>query len=190
NILIGEEAGGVVKFCDYGLAMPTAKAEPPYGLAGTVPYMAPEMLLEKPEYDEGVDMWSLGCVMAEMLSGEELFSGEKTMGQIGKIFDVLGAPGKKTWQHFESALRADEVRQWRARQREVRRHDRLRELFPEELLSWHGFHVLKGLLTCNPSKRLTAAGALRCPWFKVDGPGTDDASGHGIGGTALARHTA
>ncbi|XP_044392158.1 putative cyclin-dependent kinase F-2 [Triticum aestivum] len=189
NILIGED-GGVVKFCDYGLAMPTAKAEPPYGLAGTVPYMAPEMLLEKPEYDAAVDMWSLGCVMAEMLSGEELFSGEKTTGQVGKILDVLGAPGRKTWQHLESALRADEVRQWRARQREVRRrHDRLRELFPEELLSWHGFHVLKGLLTCNPSKRLTAAAALRCPWFKVDGPGTDDASGHGIGGTALARHT-
>ncbi|KAI4990236.1 hypothetical protein ZWY2020_038599 [Hordeum vulgare] len=190
NILVGED-GGAVKFCDYGLAMPTAKAEPPYGLAGTVPYMAPEMLLEKPEYDAAVDMWSLGCIMAEMLSGEELFAGEKATGQVGKILDVLGAPGKKTRQHFESALRADEVQQWRARQREVRRHDRLRELFPEELLSWHGFHVLKGLLTCNPSKRLTADAALRCPWFKADDrAGTDDASGQGIGGTALARHTA
>uniref|UniRef100_A0ACD5YX18 Uncharacterized protein n=1 Tax=Avena sativa TaxID=4498 RepID=A0ACD5YX18_AVESA len=189
NILVGDD-DLTVKLCDYGCAMPIAKAVPPYGLIGTVPYMAPEMLLEKPDYDERVDSWSLGCVMAELLSGEELFPSVKTTDALRKIFDALGMPGKKTWQGFKSTPPADKVQQWRARRQEAQRKDRLRELFPEELLSSQGFHVLKGLLTCNPGKRLTVAAALRCPWFRVDAPGTDDASGSRSGGTELARHTA
>ncbi|KAI5011464.1 hypothetical protein ZWY2020_013601 [Hordeum vulgare] len=41
----------------------------------------------------------------------------------------------------------------------------LRELFPEETLSKEGFEILSGLLACNPDKRLTAAAALKLPWF-------------------------
>jgi cell division cycle 2-like protein len=103
---------------------------------------------------------------------------------------VLGVPGKKTWQGLKSMLLAYKVRQWRARQQEAQCQDRLRELFPEEMLSSHGFHVLKGLLTCNPSKRLTVAAALQCPWFRVDAPETDEASGVRSVGMELASHTA
>ncbi|KAM0860582.1 hypothetical protein ACQ4PT_046449 [Festuca glaucescens] len=177
NILVDDKDSSIVKLCDYGSAMPMAKAEPPYVQAGTVPYMAPEMLLEKPDYDKSVDLWSLGCVMAELLSGEAPFDSVKTADALEKIFDVLGAPGKRTWQGFKSTLLADQVQQWRARQQEAQRPDRLRELFPEELLSPEGLHVLKGLLTCNPTKRLTVATALQCPWFKVDAPEIDEASG-------------
>jgi cell division cycle 2-like protein len=45
---------------------------------------------------------------------------------------------------------------------------RLRELFPEETLSQEGFEVMSGLLTCNPEKRMTAAQALKLPWFAGD----------------------
>uniref|UniRef100_A0ACD5UJJ1 Uncharacterized protein n=1 Tax=Avena sativa TaxID=4498 RepID=A0ACD5UJJ1_AVESA len=188
NILVDEDDDSMVKLCDYGSAMLIAKAVPPCGLIGTVPYMAPEMLLEKPDYDERVDSWSLGCVMAELLSGQELFQSVKTADALRKIFDALGVPGKKTWQGFKSTLPADQVQQWRAQGQEAQRQDRLRELFPEELLSSHGFHVLKGLLTCNPGKRLTVAATLRCPWFKVDATESDDASGFRSGGTELHKH--
>ncbi|XP_024319303.1 putative cyclin-dependent kinase F-2 [Brachypodium distachyon] len=185
NILIGDDDG--VKICDYGVAMFTAKAELPFAQAGTPSYMAPEVLLEKPEYDERVDLWSLGCVMAELLSGQVLFERDDKMDQLRKIFDTLGVPGKRTWQGFKSTLLVQEVQQWRAQQQEAPHHDRLRELFPEEVLSKDGFHVLKGLLRCNPSKRLTAATALRSSWFKDDAINTPEADK--IGGTVLARET-
>ncbi|RCV31088.1 LOW QUALITY PROTEIN: hypothetical protein SETIT_6G148700v2 [Setaria italica] len=62
----------------------------------------------------------------------------------------------------------DEVQVWRARQLRARHRNRLREMFNEEMLSTDGFQVLKGLLTCDPEKRLTATAALRCPWFTKD----------------------
>ncbi|KAK1585842.1 hypothetical protein QYE76_048303 [Lolium multiflorum] len=115
---------------------------PSRGQAGTLWYMAPEVLLGKPDYDELVDAWSLGCVMAELLAGEPLFRGQNATDQVLRIFDVLGG---------------------------AHGNPRLRELFPEERLSWDGFQVLDGLLTCDPAKRLPAATALQCPWFAGSG---------------------
>ena len=101
NILIGE-GGKILKFCDLGLAMSLATEKTPYGDAGTLPYMAPEMLLGKPDYDARVDAWSLGCVMAEMLtSGKMLFDSEAAsrgdqIDQLRNIFGVLGFPDDRT----------------------------------------------------------------------------------------------
>ncbi|CAL5015551.1 unnamed protein product [Urochloa decumbens] len=164
NILVGE-GHTVVKICDFGLAMSTDDP-PPYGHAGTLWYMAPEMLLEKPDYDTQVDVWSLGCVMAELINnGTPLFEGFYDQGQLCAIFDVLGAPDDSTWPWFSDTAFATVVMP----ELDVQRENRLRELFPETKLSKQGFEVLSGLLTCNPDKRLTAAAALRHPWFaKVD----------------------
>ncbi|RLN41347.1 hypothetical protein C2845_PM01G20190 [Panicum miliaceum] len=157
NVLVGE-SHGVVKICDFGLAMSTDE-RPPYQPAGTLWYMAPEMLLEKPDYDTQVDIWSLGCVMAEMISnGRPLFQGSHDQGQLNAIFQVLGAPDDSTWPWFSSTVVTPP-------QLDVRRENHLRELFPETKLSKEGFEVLSGLLTCNPDRRLTAAAALEHPWF-------------------------
>ncbi|PAN39471.1 hypothetical protein PAHAL_7G245800 [Panicum hallii] len=164
NILVGE-GRSVVKICDFGLAM-SADERPPYQPAGTLWYMAPEMLLEKPDYDTQVDIWSLGCVMAELISnGRPLFQGFHGQGQLSAIFEVLGAPDDSTWPWFSSTAFATAVMP----QLDVQRENHLRELFPETKLSKEGFEVLSGLLTCNPDKRLTAAAALEHPWFaKID----------------------
>ena len=167
NILVGGGGGrcGVVKLCDFGLAMSTDE-RPPYEPAGTLWYMAPEMLLEKPDYDERVDIWSLGCVMAELINnGRPLFQGFYDHGQLCAIFDVLGVPDDSTWPGFSSTTFATV---WMP-ELDMQRDNYLRELFPETKLSKEGFEVLSGLLTCNPEKRLTAAAALRHPWFaKID----------------------
>uniref|UniRef100_A0A0E0M1U0 Protein kinase domain-containing protein n=1 Tax=Oryza punctata TaxID=4537 RepID=A0A0E0M1U0_ORYPU len=172
NILVGGDHDDVVKICDFGLAMSTAEAAAPYSQVGTGWYMAPEVLLDTPDYDDRVDTWSLGCVMAKLLScdGEAPFQGKGTRDQLYKIFDVLGVPGRKTREAFKfrSKLLAYEVRRWRALRRpqpEQEAHGWLREVFPEKLLSQDGFDVLKGLLTFNPGERLTAAAALRHRWF-------------------------
>ncbi|KAG2620649.1 hypothetical protein PVAP13_3NG217065 [Panicum virgatum] len=167
NILVGD--GGALKICNFGGAKYVGEQDPPYQVIGTIAYMAPEALLENPDHDTLVDSWSLGCVMADLIADDLLFPGvedDDMKGQLCRIFEVLGLPGKRAWQSLKpSPELADEVQRWRARQRRVGHRNRLRGLFPEELLSKGGFEVLQGLLTCDPKKRLTAAAALRCRWF-------------------------
>ncbi|KAG8056915.1 hypothetical protein GUJ93_ZPchr0002g26688 [Zizania palustris] len=165
NILVSEDGG--VKICDFGLAICTAKEAPPYRRVGTDLFMAPEMLLKKPDYDELVDMWSVGCAMALLLSGEVLFRGEGTRDLLHSMFDVVGVPSRNTCEFFKSKRLAHEAPRWLAKQQPEQHGggDRLRELFPETMLSQDGFDVLKGLLTFHPNNRLTAAAALGHPWF-------------------------
>jgi len=139
NILVGEDHR-TVKICDLGLAM-HASEPPPHAQAGTLAYMAPEVLLGRTDYDARVDTWSLGSVMAELLGGRPLFEGTDEVEQLWAIYEVLDT----TDGHQQ--------------------HDGLRELFPEETLSEDGFVVLSGLLAFNSSNRLTADAALRLPWF-------------------------
>nr|CAB3493757.1 unnamed protein product [Digitaria exilis] len=159
NILVGDDH---LRFCDFGLAVYMAE-RPPYTVAGTLWYMAPEMLLGKQDYDALVDTWSLGCVMAELVGGVALFQGCDDEDQLCAIFEVLGVPdGDKAWPWFSTtpfATKMDEAdKKWL-------NHDYLRQLFPETKLSKDGFEVLSGLLTVNPDKRLTAAAALKHSWF-------------------------
>ncbi|XP_051229998.1 putative cyclin-dependent kinase F-2 [Lolium perenne] len=167
NILVGED-GKILKFCDLGLAMSLATEKTPYYDAGTPPYMAPEMLLGKPDYDARVDTWSLGCVMAEMLAGGKMLFSDKggsrhavKISQLWDIFSLLGLPDERAWPELASLPLAGTFLRWFP----ARQHNTLGERFHEEMLSHDGFQVLKGLLECNPEKRLTAAAALRLPWF-------------------------
>jgi cell division cycle 2-like protein len=125
--------------------------------------MAPEMLLGKPDYDALVDTWSLGCVMAELINGSPLFMASDGAGQLAAIFDVLGAPDETTWPWFSSTPFAALVQMMP--ELYMKRSNLLREVIPKKKLSEEGFQVLSGLLTCNPDKRLTAAAALKHPWF-------------------------
>jgi serine/threonine protein kinase len=159
NILIAEDQSAV-KICDFGLAMSTSDP-PPYEPAGTMWYKAPEMLLDIPHYDARVDTWSLGCVMATIIKGSALFQGCYEDGQLCAIFDVLGVPDEETWPGFSSTAFATVV----LPEMSVQEESWLRELIPETMLSEQGFQVLNGLLTCNPENRLTAAIALKLPWF-------------------------
>uniref|UniRef100_A0A8R7Q5K3 [RNA-polymerase]-subunit kinase n=1 Tax=Triticum urartu TaxID=4572 RepID=A0A8R7Q5K3_TRIUA len=160
NILLGQD-GELVKICDFGLAISLSEL-PPYTQAGTAFYLAPEMLLGKKDYDVLVDTWSLGCVMAEMLTGKTLFLGDDDDDDVWSIFRLLGTPDDRTWPEFTSLPHtAKALRLLPPGHKE----NKLRELFPREKLSDEGFQLLQGLLTCNPDKRLTAAAALKHRWF-------------------------
>jgi cell division cycle 2-like protein len=162
NIIVsGEEEEGItnLKICDFGAALSLSEA-PPYENAGTGWYRAPEMLLGFCIHDALVDTWSLGCVMAEILSGERLFQADGSVSLLRRIFEVVGAPDDTAWPGFTSREFAPEVQQVLTGQRST-----LRDIFPEEKLSNEGFDLLSGLLTCNPDKRFTAAAALKLPWF-------------------------
>ncbi|CAL4935015.1 unnamed protein product [Urochloa decumbens] len=160
NILLGDDR--VLRLCDLGLAVHMSEP-PPYGKAGTLWYMAPEVLLGKPDYDALVDVWSLGCVMAELVTGKAPFRGEDEEDQLCAIFGVLGFPDDTTWPWFASTQFAAELPELDDKQR--KQGSVLHSKFPETRLSKEGFDLLSGLLACNPDKRLTAAAALKHPWF-------------------------
>jgi len=101
NILIDNQ--GNLKIADFGLArgftipFPELTHE-----VVTLWYRAPEILLGQFSYTPSVDIWSVGCIYAEMLMGKPLFEGQCEIGQIFEIFKVLGTPNDKNWPGVES----------------------------------------------------------------------------------------
>ncbi|KAI6645833.1 Cyclin-dependent kinase-like 2 [Oopsacas minuta] len=89
NVLISE--GGVVKLCDFGFARRMAAPGEAYtDYVATRWYRAPELLVGDNMYNESVDVWSIGCVLVELLTGEPLFPGDSDIDQIYHITKCLG----------------------------------------------------------------------------------------------------
>lgn len=101
NLLLNNR--GQLKVADFGMARKTsavvAATEGPAGapshltqLVVTLWYRAPELLLGVHEYDGAIDMWSVGCIFAELLTREPLFQGKNEVDQLARIFGLLGLP--------------------------------------------------------------------------------------------------
>lgn len=84
NLLLNSDCN--VKLCDFGLCRNIAETEGPQphltDYVATRWYRAPEILLGSPRYTKGVDMWAVGCILGEMLSGRPVFPGTSTMNQV------------------------------------------------------------------------------------------------------------
>lgn len=88
NILVNENCD--LKICDFGLA----RIQDPQmtGYVSTRYYRAPEIMLTWQKYDVEVDIWSVGCIFAEMLEGKPLFPGKDHVNQFSIITELLGTP--------------------------------------------------------------------------------------------------
>lgn len=88
NILVNENCD--LKICDFGLA----RIQDPQmtGYVSTRYYRAPEIMLTWQKYDTEVDIWSAGCIFAEMLEGKPLFPGKDHVNQFSIITELLGTP--------------------------------------------------------------------------------------------------
>ena len=90
------------KIADFGLARSVNQIGEGDGETGTDPtltdyvatrwYRAPEILIASRRYTKGIDMWSLGCILAEMLLGKPLFPGSSTINQVERIMATLPPP--------------------------------------------------------------------------------------------------
>jgi len=85
----------VVKLCDFGSAKILTKGQPNVAYICSRYYRAPELVFEATEYTTAIDIWSLGCVMAELLLGKPLFPGDSGVDQLIEIIKILGTPTKE-----------------------------------------------------------------------------------------------
>ncbi|GAA0162591.1 non-receptor serine/threonine protein kinase [Lithospermum erythrorhizon] len=164
NILLNN--CGELKICDFGLARQYGSPLKPYTqLVVTLWYRAPELLLGAKQYSTSIDMWSLGCIMAELLSKKPLFNGKSEIEQIDKIFRTLGTPNETIWPGYSKlpGVKANFVKN---------ESNLLRKKFPPTSFTWSpvlsdaGFDLLNKLLTYDPESRITVEAALDHQWFR------------------------
>ncbi|KAM0840563.1 hypothetical protein ACQ4PT_059574 [Festuca glaucescens] len=84
-----------LKICDFGSAKVLVKGEPNISYICSRYYRAPELIFGATEYTTAIDIWSAGCVLAELLSGQPLFPGESAVDQLVEIIKVLGTPTRE-----------------------------------------------------------------------------------------------
>lgn len=173
NIMVTR--GGVVKVGDLGLAR-RFDTLPQSLYAGdkvvvTIWYRAPELLLGAKHYTPAVDLWSIGCILGEMVSLRPIFKGEEAKmeakkhmpfqeNQLLKILEVLGTPSPAQWPDLGAYPEYPHMARF--------------TLFPSNLKAWYGSHgggdegcfeLLSALLTYDPIKRVNARAALDHAWF-------------------------
>lgn len=94
NLLV-DPATHILKLCDFGSAKKLVKGEPNVSYICSRYYRAPELIFGCQDYNCIIDVWSVGCVIAELLLGQPLFPGESGVDQLVEIIKVLGTPTKE-----------------------------------------------------------------------------------------------
>lgn len=97
NLLL-DPGTGILKLCDFGSAKMLVKGEPNVSYICSRYYRAPELIFGSTTYTTAIDIWSMGCVMAELLLGQPLFPGESGVDQLVEIIKVLGTPTREQVQ--------------------------------------------------------------------------------------------
>lgn len=150
---------GILKIADFGLARPYGSPLKSYTqLVVTLWYRAPELLLGAKTYTPAIDMWSVGCIFAELITKEPLLPGRTEIDQLNKIFTLLGSPNEKIWpgmKELPHAKRINFVQQ---------PYNNLKSQFVG-LMTQDAVDLLNRMLTYDPSKRITATEALQHPYF-------------------------
>eukprot|EP00472_Partenskyella_glossopodia_P010560 CAMPEP_0197525022 /NCGR_PEP_ID=MMETSP1318-20131121/10569_1 /TAXON_ID=552666 /ORGANISM="Partenskyella glossopodia, Strain RCC365" /LENGTH=296 /DNA_ID=CAMNT_0043078171 /DNA_START=74 /DNA_END=964 /DNA_ORIENTATION=+ len=155
NLLINME--GELKLADFGLARAFGIPVRSYTHeVVTLWYRAPDVLLGSKKYSTPIDMWSVGCIFAEMANGKPLFPGQADNDQLWRIFKILGSPSPKTWPgivdlpEYKSNLGNFKPKLWE-------------EVCPR--LDKLGLDLLAKMLVYDPAKRISAAAAMKHPYF-------------------------
>lgn len=157
NLFITEN--NILKIGDFGLARG-------YGLPMSVFrndvvslwYRSLDILLGNEAYTTSVDMWSVGCIFAEMVNGDVLFYGKSEDKQIEKIVSILGTPDVKAIPMFEN------LPGYKERTFESYPKKSFKEICPS--LDDNGIDLLSKMLDYDPEKRIKADEALKHPFFK------------------------
>ncbi|XP_069366689.1 serine/threonine-protein kinase MAK-like isoform X2 [Paralichthys olivaceus] len=149
----------LVKIADFGLAR-EIRSQPPYtDYVSTRWYRAPEVLLKSNSYSSPIDIWAVGCIMAELYTLGPLFPGNSEVDEIFKICQVLGTLRKSDWPDGYNLASSMNFRFPKCIPTS------LRALVPNA--SDEAITLMKDMLRWDPEKRPSAAQALRYPYFHV-----------------------
>lgn len=159
NLLIS--SSGRLKIADFGLARA-------FGIPGntysnevvTLWYRAPDILLGSKSYTTSIDIWSSGCIMAEMYTGRPLFTGSTNENQLFRVFHVMGTPSECSWPG---------ISHYPAYNPNFRIYptQELGVILPR--INPAGIDILQRMLQLRPGLRISAADGLRHPFFdKLD----------------------
>ncbi|KAM0274285.1 hypothetical protein ACHAQH_007992 [Verticillium albo-atrum] len=162
NLLLNNR--GQLKIADFGMARYVGDPPPKLTqLVVTLWYRAPELLLGAQIYDWSVDMWSVGCIMGELLTREPLLQGSNEVDQVTKIFELCGVPTQDSWPTFRSLPNA---RALRLPKTSLVTGSVIRAKFTS--LTNAGCGLLNDLLALDPDKRPSAKDMLKHKYFSED----------------------
>ncbi|EXJ82403.1 CMGC/CDK protein kinase [Capronia epimyces CBS 606.96] len=163
NLLLNNR--GEIRLADFGMARYTGNPRPKLTqLVVTLWYRAPELLLGAEEYGFEIDVWSLGCIFAELLTKEPVFQGKNEVDQLSKIFALLGTPTNETWPGFRSLPNAKALHP--VLSGSTSPPSLSASKFP--YITNAGLRLLSSLLSMNPTARPSASEILSHPYFKED----------------------
>ncbi|KAJ3596668.1 hypothetical protein NHX12_003072 [Muraenolepis orangiensis] len=157
NLLMTDE--GCVKIADFGLARVYGiPVQPMTPRVVTLWYRAPELLLGTKTQTTALDMWAVGCIVAELLAHKPLLPGGSEIQQVDLIVQLLGTPNENIWPGFS---RLPLVGQYSLRKQP---YNNLKNKFT--WLSEAGHRLLNLLFMYNPMHRATAKDCLASSYFK------------------------
>jgi cyclin-dependent kinase 8/11 len=172
NILVTQPVQGsaTLKIADFGLARlfssPLRSLEHD-GVVVTIWYRAPELLLLSKHYTRAIDMWAVGCIIAELILCRALFPGNEVKkkgqlqeDQLKRIFMLLGKPSTREWPTISACKLYPDIAVWPAQDFKFRLHEHLKMDANNAL-----FDLLLRLLQFDPTKRITAEEALKHRYF-------------------------
>jgi len=155
NLLLDPNTG-ILKLCDFGSAKQLVKGEPNVSYICSRYYRAPELIFGSTTYTTAIDVWSVGCVLAEMLLGQPLFPGESGVDQLVEIIKVLGTPTREEIQAMNPTYTEYKFPQ-------IKGHPWakvFRTRTPPEAID-----LVCKLLSYTPTTRMTALEACAHPFF-------------------------
>jgi len=94
NLLLDPDSG-ILKLCDFGSAKHLVRGEPNVSYICSRYYRAPELIFGATDYTTNIDVWSAGCVFAELMLGQPIFPGDSGVDQLVEIIKVLGTPTRE-----------------------------------------------------------------------------------------------
>ncbi|XP_023943752.2 cyclin-dependent kinase 1-like [Bicyclus anynana] len=154
NLLIDKT--GIIKVADFGLGRVCISGKMYTHEVVTLWYRAPELLLRSKQYSCPIDVWSMGCIFAEMLSKQVLFRGDSEIDQLLSIFRILGTPTEVTWP---KASYLPDFKHTFPYYAPIDLKDVVLNLDED------GLDLLKNMLVYNPSERIIAKYVLNHSYF-------------------------
>ncbi|KAG5244928.1 hypothetical protein OIU77_018634 [Salix suchowensis] len=159
NLLIDNE--GILRIADFGLASffdPNHK-HPMTSRVVTLWYRPPELLLGATDYGESIDLWSAGCILAELLAGKPIMPGRTEVEQLHKIYKLCGSPSDEYWKKS----RLPNATLFKPREPYKRSIRETFKSFPPSSLP-----LIETLLAIDPVERQTATAALKSEFFATE----------------------